>query len=118
MTIEDPAGLLDLLMDRLPMHARNKVLAAIDSNEDLDLIEVPIEDKKHFHRKWPFLVMIPVLFLWTLPLLLVGALLCCTIILAPLGFLVMAISCWPIAYLFVKTQVEETPKKKTRKSSE
>lgn len=76
---------LDEVMDKLPLHLRNKVLKVM--GEDEPIPKVPI-------RLW-VIAALEFIFL-ALPLTTVGLLICVFVITIPIGVALMGIGCYPL----------------------
>jgi len=99
----------DELIDALPLSLRNKVLDAIDVTEDGKVIPFPKgkpqlqqqPTKKRRKGLWIALA-IPIFFLWTLPLVMIGIVLSCTIILAIIGVPIAYLGIYPFSIVMFK----------------
>lgn len=97
----------DLIMDRLPLHQRNAVLQAMYQGEDVDISpQGQARRPSYFRAIGVIAILIPIVFLWALPLMLVGMLLCLTVVLAPVGLLLMTLGSSPINHVVGRISAE------------
>lgn len=87
----------DEFLDSLPPHLRNQLLEAVEVDADGNLV-------KHKSNKRPKLLwwLIPIFLFWSFPLLIIGALLCVTIIGISIGVPLIFLGFWPVAVIFGK----------------
>ena len=99
----DMSELLDLLMDRLGPSTQAKVLAAIDVDGEGNVWGKPEDWPKaprNTQKKFLWLLPLPfVLVFWTIPLVLVGCLMCLTIVLAMFGVPLVMLGAIPLAFI-------------------
>ena len=96
----------DDLMEKLPPMTRKKVLETVEIDDDGNVarsITYPTGVKvKVPHRGWYIAGAILTLILWSIPLTLVGIILCLTIIGIPIGAFILFIAAFPFAFFFGK----------------
>lgn len=81
----------DELLDALPAHLRNRVLEAGGRQ---DLIK-PVKKPNGF---W-YTLLASVTFVYAVPFVFLGLLLCIPIVTIPIGIAVMVFGCWPLSRL-------------------
>lgn len=108
-------------MDQLPLHLQNKVLQAIEVDEEGNITraayKAKVKTQTKFHR--PTIVKASfVMVFWAMPLTAIGLACIVTVILAPVGIALMVAGCGPLAKLLGRSLQVETVQKEIPKSQQ